>query len=142
MRKKRTRSRSIFVRLASSVCLVVALALVAGSAWAHHNMSAIFDFNQRFTVTGPLVKFDWRNPHIELVVDAPGAGGQVQTWKFEGPSPGVFRTRNVGKTNFESAMGKNVTVEASRARDGSFWGLIRIVTLPDGTVVSLCPQNC
>src|SRR5215510_6060007 len=86
------------------------LALFAGSAQAHHNMSALFDFNQRFTVTGPLVRFDWRNPHIELVVDARSAGGQVQTWKFEGPSPGVFRTRNVGKSNFESAVGKTVTV--------------------------------
>lgn len=121
------------------VCLVL---IPTGTLSAHHNMSALFDFNQRFTVTGPLTKFDWRNPHIELNVDGKTDQGQVQKWRFEGPSPGVFRTRNIGKTNFESALGKTITVEASRARDGSLWGLIRIVTLPDGTVVSLCPQNC
>ncbi len=125
-----------------SVSVVLGVMLAAGSAWAHHNMSAIFDFNQRFTVTGPLTKSDWRNPHIELSVEAKSDLGQVQKWRFEGPSPGVFRTLNVGKSNFESAIGKTVTVEASRARDGSLWGLIRIITLPDGTVVSLCPQNC
>ena len=68
--------------------------------------------------------------------------GQLETWLFEGPAPGFFRTRNVGKGDVENAVGKTVTVEASRARDGSLSGLIRIITLPDGKVVSLCPQNC
>ncbi len=121
--------------------LAVALALV-GPVWAHHNMSAIFDFDQRFTRTGTLTKTDWRNPHIELSVDATNNEGQVETWLFEGPSPSLFRTRDVGKSHFEDAIGETVTVEASRARDGSLSGLIRLITLPDGTVVSLCPQNC
>ena len=127
-------------RVGASVAL--ALMLAAGTAWAHHNMSALFDFNQRFTRTGTLTKFDWRNPHIQLSVDAKSDQDQVETWTFEGPSPTFFRTRNAGKVDFESGVGKTVTVEASRARDGSLSGLIRMITLPDGTVVSLCPQNC
>ena len=114
--------------------------LAAGAVDAHHNMSAIFDFNQRFTLTGALSKVDWRNPHIELFVDVKNEQGQVQTWRYEGPSPGIFRTRNIGKDNF--VIGMTLKVEASRARDGSMWGLLREVTLPDGTVLSLCPQNC
>ena len=124
------------------VSVALALVLAVGTAWAHHNMSALFDFNQRFTRTGTLTKFDWRNPHIQLSVDAKGEQGEMETWSFEGPSPTFFRTRNVGKVDFESGVGKTVTVEASRARDGSLSGLIRMITLPDGTVVSLCPQNC
>ena len=124
----------------ASIALGVLLA--TGSAFAHHNMSALFDFNQRFTRTGTLTKSDWRNPHIYLSVDAKSDQGQVETWSFEGPSPGFFRTRNIGKSNFQDATGKTVIVEASRARDGSLSGLIRMITLPDGTVVSLCPQNC
>ena len=54
----------------------------------------------------------------------------------------MFRNLNVGKSDFESAVGKTVTVEASRARDGSLSRLIRMITLPDGKAVSLCPQNC
>ena len=114
--------------------------LAAGALDAHHNMSAIFDFNQRFTLTGALTKVDWRNPHIELFVDVKSEQGQVQTWRYEGPAPGIFRTRNIGKDHF--TIGMTLKVEASRARDGSMWGLLREVTLPDGTVVSLCPQNC
>jgi hypothetical protein len=128
-------------RFSACVALTVML-LVAGSAWAHHNMSALFDFNQRFTRTGTLTKFDWRNPHIGLSVDAKSDQGQVETWWFEGPAPGFFRTRDTTKSDFENATGKTVTVEASRARDGSLSGLIRIITLPGGKVVSLCPQNC
>jgi hypothetical protein len=120
---------------------VLAVLLLTGSAWAHHNMSAYFDFNDRVTITGTLSKFDWRNPHIELIVDTKD-GQQVQTWKLEGPSPGFFRDRDVSKADFEGAFGKTVTAEASRARDGSRWGLLRTMTLPSGKLVSACPQNC
>ena len=127
-----------------SMLASIALAVVVvGSASAHHSMSALFDFNQRFTRSGMLTKLDWRNPHIYLFVDVKSDQGLVETWLFEGPTPGFFRRRDdVGKGDFENAIGGNVTVEASRARDGSLSGLIRMITLPDGKVVSLCPQNC
>ena len=124
-----------------SLLAVLAFVLLAGSAWAHHNMSAMFDFNQVVTRTGTLAQLDWRNPHIYVLVDVDNAG-QVERWSFEGPPPGFFRSRNVDKPAFEGSLGKSVTVEASRARNGSLSGLIRQVTLTDGTVVSACPQNC
>ena len=126
--------------LAASIALVV---LVGGPAWAHHSMAAVFDFNQRFTRTGTLTEVDWRNPHIYLSVDADTEDGQIETWAFEGPSPVVFRNfDNVGKSDFENAVGRKVTVDASRARDGSRTGLIRTINLPDGKLVTLCPNNC
>ena len=95
------------MRLSTSAFVVAAVTLLAGSARAHHNMSALFDFNDRVTVSGTLTRRDWRNPHIYVFVD-----------------------------------GKTVTAEVSRARDGSSSGLLRVMTLPDGKVVSACPQNC
>jgi hypothetical protein len=128
-------------RITGSVAL--ALMLAAGAAWAHHSMSAVFDFDQRFTRTGTLTSLDWRNPHIYLFVEATGDEGRVETWGFEGPAPTFFRNNdNADKSDFEAAVGQMVTVDASRARDGSLTGLIRQITLTDGTVVSLCPQNC
>ena len=123
---------------------VIALAalLVASSAWAHHNMSAAFNFDDRVTVSGPLTKVAWTNPHTFLFVDSKSGDTAGQTWSMEGPSPGFFRTRDIARTEFESALGKTVTAELSRARDGSQSGLIRTITLPDGKVISLCPQNC
>ena len=123
-------TRTVPTCLALATLLVLALSTPAP---AHHNMSAI---------AGTLTKIDWRNPHIEFLVDTKSASGQVETWKYEGPAPSFFRERSVGKTDFESAVNKQVTVEASRARDGSRWGLLRQITLAPDKIVSACPQNC
>ncbi len=120
---------------------VLAVLLLAGSAGANHNMSAYFDFNNRVMITGTLSKIDWRNPHIELIVDTKN-GEQVQPFRLEGPAPGFFRDRDVSKADFDGALGMAVTAEASGARDGSPWGLLRTMTLPSGKLVSACPQNC
>jgi len=120
---------------------VLALSVFASTARAHHNMSALYDFNDRISMSGTLTRIDWRNPHIELVVDTK-IGNEMQTWSLEGPSPSFFRARDINKSDIEAALKKMVTAEASRARDGSRSGLLRVMTLPDGKVVSACPQNC
>ena len=125
-----------------SALVAVSLWLSAGAASAHHNMSALFDFNNRVSLSGTLTKFDWRNPHINLTVDVKGDKDAVETWQVEGPPPSFFRTRDITKMDFEDAAGKMVTFEASRARDGSRTGLLRVITLPSGKLVSACPQNC
>ena len=121
--------------------VAAALMLAATAASAHHNMSAIYDFNDKVTMTGTLSKIDWRNPHIELIVETKN-GAEVQNWSLEGPSPGFFREREINKADVEAAIHKTVTAEASRARDGSRAGLLRTMTLPSGKVLSACPQNC
>ena len=128
--------------------VILGLVLLAGSAWphrtawAHHNMSANFDISNRVTLTGTLTKLDWRNPHIELFVDVKGDKDHTEAWSVEGPAPVFFRDRDISRSDIEAALGKPVTVEASRARDGTRWGLLRTLTLPDGKLVSACPQNC
>ena len=116
--------------------------LIAAPAPGHHNMSALFDFNQRFTETGVLAEMDWRNPHIYLSVAVENDAGETETWSFEGPPPIFFRNRQFTRSDIEGSLGRTVTIEASRARDGSMSGLIRQLTLADGRVVSACPQNC
>ena len=132
------------MRLSTSVSVIAAVTLLVGSAAAHHNMSALFDFNDRVTVSGTLTRLDWRNPHIYVFVDGKTATGQAaaQAWSIEGPPPSFFRAREINRTDIEAAIGKEVTAEVSRARDGSTAGLLRVMTLPDGKVVSACPQNC
>jgi len=125
----------------SQVAIALVMILFSSTAGAHHNMSALFDFNNRVTITGTLTKFDWRNPHIQLIVDV-NKDGQMETWTLEGPPPIFFKERDISKSDFENAFGKTVTAEASRARDGSRAGLWRTMTLPGGKLVSACPQNC
>jgi Family of unknown function (DUF6152) len=125
----------------SQIALTLLFVLLSGTTAAHHNMSALYDFNNRVMMTGTLAKFDWRNPHIQLIVDVT-KNGQVETWTLEGPPPIFFKERDISKSDFESAFGKTVSAEASRARDGSKAGLLRTMTLPGGKLVSACPQNC
>lgn len=120
----------------------LALLFVASAAWAHHNMSAEYDFNNRVMMSGTLTKLDWRNPHVQLIVEAKSDQGQPEVWTLEGPAPGFFRNRDVSKADFEGAFGMSVTFEASRARNGSHSALLRTLTLPSGKLVSACPQNC
>ena len=125
-----------------TIVLAAAVLMFAATAWAHHNMSAIYDFNDKINMSGTLTKIDWRNPHIELIVETKNGGTEVQSWSLEGPSPSFFRSRDINKSDVETSIGKTVTAEASRARDGSHAGLLRTMTLPDGKVISACPQNC
>ena len=128
------------LRTSASIALVAIL--LAQAAGAHHNMTALFDLNDRVTLNGTFTKVDWRNPHIYLTVEVKDSEGKMETWQIEGPPPSFFRTRDIGKADFEGAIGKAVTAEASRARDKSPSGLMRVITLPGGKVVSACPQNC
>ena len=122
--------------------LALACALLANEAVAHHNMTATFDFNDRVTLNGTLTKVDWRNPHVYMTVEVKDANGAVESWQIEGPAPSFFRIRDFGKADFEGSIGKTVKVELSRARDKSRFGLIRTFELPNGKVISACPQNC
>jgi hypothetical protein len=92
----------------TSVILALAVTLLAGSAWAHHNMSALFDFNDRVTVAGTLSKLDWRNPHIYVFVDGKtdAAQPQVQAWSIEGPSPSSSASRTSTRSDVEAYMGR------------------------------------
>ena len=121
--------------------LLVWAVLLSGVALAHHNMSGVYDFNDRVTLTGTLTKIDWRNPHMELVIDAKRDSG-VESWMGEGPAPLFFKSKDIEKADFDKAVGKTLTIEVSRARDGSHSGLLRNITMPDGKIISLCPQNC
>jgi hypothetical protein len=124
------------------VYVALAAVLLANEAVAHHNMTALFDFNDRVTLNGALTAVDWRNPHIYLTVEMKGENDGMESWKIEGPSPSFFRIRDVNKADFESSVGKTVTVELSRSRDHSKSGLIRTLKFPNGKIVSACPQNC
>ena len=128
--------------LRSKLKLTVFAALLTNLALAHHNMTALFDFNDRVTLNGALTAVDWRNPHINVTVEVKNEKGAMETWQIEGPSPSFFRIRDLGKADFESAIGKTIMVELSRSRDHSKSGLIRTLKLPNGKVVSACPQNC
>ena len=117
----------------------LAMLLAAGPLWAHHSYAVVFDPSKTITLTGSLTRVDWRNPHIEVSLDAKGDRGQTETWVIEGGPPRFFQSKSVDKSEFLEAIGQTVTVEALRARDGSLFGSLLKITFPDGKSVTSAP---
>ena len=115
---------------------VLALFAIA-SLSAHHSPSAIFDMGKRIAVTGTLTKIDWINPHIAIAMDAKSDGGKIDRWTFESNPPSWYRSVGLARADFAKAVGHTVTVEGLPARDGTLFGYMRKITLPDGTLLEL-----
>lgn len=121
----------------SAAASTVLLLLAAASLWAHHSPSAIFDMGKRISVTGTLTKIDWVNPHIVIRMEAKGDGGKLDHWTFESNPPSWYRSVGLARADFAKAIGHTVTVEGVRARDGTLYGYMQKIKLPDGTLLEL-----
>jgi len=104
---------------------------------AHHSPSAIFDMSKHVSVTGTLTRVDWINPHIVLTVEGKGEGGKVEQWTFQSNPPSWYKSVGLARADFAKAIGQQITVQAVKARDGSLYGYMDRIKLPDGTSYEL-----
>jgi len=101
----------------AAVFIVAGALLAARPIAAHHAFAAEFDANKPIKLTGAVTKVDWRNPHTWFFIDVKDETGKVTNWGLEMGSPnGLLR---LGWTRTSMKIGDVVTVEGSRARDGS-----------------------
>ena len=97
---------------------------------AHHSFAAQFDRNKPATLTGPVTKIEWINPHARFFMDAKNAAGKVVNWEIELTSTAGLLRR--GWTRNSLKIGENVTVNGSLAKDGSNVANATTVTLSNG----------
>jgi len=111
-----------------AVALVgVGLLLAFRPVVAHHAFAAEFDSDKPVTLTGTVTKVEWTNPHTWFYIDVKDQTGKVTNWGLEMGSPnGLMRN---GWTRNSMKIGHEVTVEGSRARDGSNHANARAVIL-------------
>jgi len=117
---------------------VFCLLCVGIPALGHHSVQAEFDVSKPVTVTGVVTKLEWVNPHSYLAVDATDESGKVKHWSFEMAGPGVLRRAGLSRADRGGlAVGNMVTVNAVLAKDGTDFGLVKTLTLPDGRTFTI-----
>src|SRR5690242_14882939 len=121
----------------TSQCAVVMALLVviavAVPVFGHHSFAAQYDRSKPNTITGPVTKIEWINPHARFFMDVKDESGKVVNWEVElGPPASLMRR---GWTRNSLKVGEPVTVNGFLAKDGSNLTNAQTVTLGDGKKV-------
>ena len=103
---------------------------ISTSVSAHHSAVA-FDTEKTMTVTGEVVRFVWRNPHMAINMDVVNESGEKELWKIEGPGTTVLSRQGFNRSSINT--GDNITVVINPMKSGRPGGLMMAITLADGT---------
>src|SRR5262245_37692264 len=124
-----TKSSHIF----TAIFGLMLIGISSGTVVAHHSFAAQYDRNKQTTLTGPVTKIDWINPHARFFMDVTDSSGKVNNWEIELAAPAMLLRR--GWTRNSLKVGASVTVNGSLAKDGSNLANATAVTLSDGKKV-------
>ncbi|VUX56294.1 exported protein of unknown function [uncultured Woeseiaceae bacterium] len=118
-----------------NAALAVVIFLVATVASAHHS-DAAFDHNRVVAFDGKVVRFQWRNPHVYIVIkDSIDVEWLVET----GATP-IMRRSGWNRDSF--AIGDIVSVRLNPDRNqGKKHGLLLSIMGPDGVAMSSRQEN-
>lgn len=99
--------------------------VAAVPALAHHSVTAEFNPDKEWVITGVLSKVDWINPHTATWVDVKDEKtGKVDTWGCEGNPPSTYSRAGVHREDWR--VGEVVTMTCIAAKDGSKrWGFLK-----------------
>ena len=118
-----------------SLAAALPLSLLSAPAHAHHSAAA-YDVTKQVTVEGVVDEFEWKNPHIYIILDVKGPDGGTVKQQFEAGSSSVLLP--LGLTAHSIAAGEHVVISANPRRSGESGTLLgRTLTKDDGTVLPL-----
>lgn len=119
----------------SCLCALAFSALSAGAARGHHSPAA-FDMGQIVDIRGEVTRFDWKNPHVYILVEGSDDSGRFAEWQIEGdPTPLMRRS---GWTPSTLSPGDTVSIRMYPDRNSERnHGLLLSMTRADGLTLGL-----
>ena len=115
-------------RLTVAVASLAGLLVTAVPVVAHHSFAAEYDAGKPIKLAGTVTKIEWTNPHCFFYIDVKNEGsGKLENWALELGNPNAL-LRN-GWTPNSVKIGEEVTVEGTRAKDGTLLGNARSMIL-------------
>jgi hypothetical protein len=119
----------------SKLIAIFILTSVVGSAAAHHSFAPHFYPDSSITITGTIVKFEQRNPHSYLHIEAVDGSGEMQRYMCE--SSGVTQLRRIGINPEALQPGSTVTVTGQQHRRDRYKCFFRTIQIDDGPVLNI-----
>jgi hypothetical protein len=121
-----------------SALALIAFALVAIPASAHHAVQAVFDQDKRITVKGEITRVEFINPHSYISLNGKTPNGKMQAWTFELAGPGSLKRSGMSRADRGGLKpGDPVTITGFPAKDGTAFGFVNEIHFPDGRVFVL-----
>ncbi len=119
----------------TGIVIVLATALAAQTALAHHSFAPHFDPHKPMRITGTVTRYLSRNPHAYLYVEAVDERGQRH--EYVCASHGATQLARVGILPEMLTPGTMVTLTGPQARNDPYMCFFNAVEFADGRVLNV-----
>ena len=116
--------KSLFLTCISMACL-----LMAAPAAPHHAFASEFDINKPVTLTGPVTRLEWTNPHAWIFMEVTDDDENIQEWAVE--LVGINDLLRLGWGRNKVQVGEVLSVLGYGARNGTNTANGASVTITD-----------
>ncbi len=98
-------------------CIAASCILLASPAAPHHAFASEFDINKPVSLTGPVTRMEWTNPHAWLFVENTGDNGNGEEWAVE--LVGINDLLRLGWGRNRVQEGDVLSIQGYGARNGT-----------------------
>ena len=98
-------------------CISMACFFTASPAAPHHAYASEFDINKPVSLTGPVTKMEWTNPHAWLFIEVEDENNMTQEWAVE--LVGINDLLRLGWGRDRVEVGDVLSVQGYGARNGT-----------------------
>jgi hypothetical protein len=98
-------------------CIAASCILLASPAAPHHAFASEFDINKPVSLTGPVTRMEWTNPHAWLFVKNTADNGNGEEWAVE--LVGINDLLRLGWGRNRVQEGDVLSIQGYGARNGT-----------------------